>query len=52
MVFRSKYESAKPLHIYYKTLPLEANIKAKPEKIYMETDPKSVPRSHTSHLSH
>ena len=27
MAFRSKYESAKPLCIYYKILPLEANIK-------------------------
>ena len=27
MAFRSKYESAKPLYIYYKILPLEANIK-------------------------
>ena len=27
MPFRSKYESAKPLYIYYKILPLEANIK-------------------------
>ena len=27
MAFRSKYESAKPLYIYYKMLPLEANIK-------------------------
>ena len=27
MVFRSKSESAKPLYIYYKTLPLERNIK-------------------------
>ena len=25
--FRSKYESTKPLYIYYKKLPLEANIK-------------------------
>ena len=27
MAFRNKYESAKPLYIYYKILPLEANIK-------------------------
>ena len=27
MAFRSKYESAKSLYIYYKILPLEANIK-------------------------
>ena len=27
MTFRSKYESATPLYIYYKILPLEANIK-------------------------
>ena len=27
MAFRSKYESAKPLYIYYKILPFEANIK-------------------------
>ena len=27
MGFRSKYESAKPLYIYYKILPFEANIK-------------------------
>ena len=27
MAFRKKYESAKPLYIYYKILPLEANIK-------------------------
>ena len=30
--FRSKYESAKPLRIYYKILPLEANIKLKQGK--------------------
>ena len=27
MAFRSKYESAKPLYISYKIIPLEANIK-------------------------
>ena len=27
MAFRSKYESVKPLYIYYKISPLEANIK-------------------------
>ena len=32
MAFRSKYESAKPLYIYYKILPLELNIKLKQGK--------------------
>ena len=32
MAFRSKYESAKPLYISYKILPLEANIKLKQGK--------------------
>ena len=27
MAFRNKYESAKPSYIYYKILPIEANIK-------------------------
>ena len=31
MAFKSKYESAKPLHIYYK-IPLEANIKLNQNK--------------------
>ena len=42
MGFRSKYESSKPLYIYNKLLPLEANVKLN-HKIYMETDPKSAP---------
>ena len=32
IAFRSKYESAKPLYIYNKILPLEANIKLNQEK--------------------
>ena len=32
IAFRSKYESAKPLYIYKKILPLEANIKLNQEK--------------------
>ena len=36
MAFRSNYELAKPLHIYYKILPLEANIKLIKRKFIRE----------------
>ena len=50
MAFRSKYESAKSLYIYYKILPLEANIKLNQGKFIWKLTQNQHPL-HPSHLS-
>ena len=42
MAFRSKYESVKPLDIYYKILPLEANIKLNQERFIWKLTQNSI----------
>ena len=45
MAFRIKYESAKPLYIYLlQHITPWSKQKAKPRKIYMETDPQFAPK--------